>query len=208
MMPASVHSIRLGARSWWRRLQCVLAFAVLGWVAHADQPTEPPVPPTAPPALPPDVLAARPTAPPDTAPPSEIPDPTELIAQLELLQQFLELSPAELRRIRQTVALIERLSPEERSRMRERLATMRLDLNEVDQSIALFAKHLPPRERPAFRRFWMSLSHADREQLSAQFSQLDRDARAAWVDARLSEFHAHEEKVLQRLRADPALAGE
>lgn len=163
--------------------------------AVSGPPTEPP------PALSPEVLANRPTQPPPTEPPEAAPDPAELLAQLELLQEFLNLSPAELERVRNTITMIERLSPEERAQMRIRLAAMQVELRQMEGSFTTFESLLAGRLQSDFRRFWISLPPHERMRLRHQFDTLPEEERSDWLTARVELFQKHEASVIQRLQA-------
>jgi hypothetical protein len=188
------------------RLIGLVLVAVLGLGAEPPAPSPGAVSPPreVPPALPEGIMATKPTTLPPSPPPDEPPDPTALFAQLELLQEFLSLSPDELRKIQGTIALIERLSPEERSQMRRRLAQLKLDLRHLDGELDPFAAHLEATAREDFRRFWISLPPSERMRLQSRFASLPASERGAWVRQRLEVFRAHEKAILERLQASAA----
>lgn len=151
------------------------------------------------PEIPAEVLSSQPKAPPPEAPPTTIPDSSELYAQLELLYDFLNLSPQHLQRISRTIALIERLSPEERTQMRKRLERMQLDLGGIEEALAPFSSYLAGQAQLDFRRFWISMPPSERRRLTDQLATLEASERPDWVQAHLQRFYEHEQTVRRRL---------
>ena len=164
--------------------------------ANSGPPEAPSLPP---PELPAEIKNARPTTPP---PPP--PDLSELHAQLALLEEFLNLPPEELQRVRHTITLIERLSVEEREAMKQRLAQMRAEIRSADSQIGPFLGVLSESRRPAFRRMWLSLPQAERNRLVESFAHTPKDNQPAWLDERLDAFLSEEKEALRRLSSPPS----
>jgi len=153
-------------------------------------------PDVTPPAIKPEDLPARPQTPP---PPP--PDPSVLREQLALLEQFLNRTPEELRKMRQTIEMIERMDTQEREFLRVRIRQITARTPEAEDTLARW-KPLVPRERQGtLNKYWLSLSPTQRQDLETALSAASTDeAQAALLRGHLDQFDAKLKAAMESMR--------
>lgn len=134
-----------------------LCAALLGPASPAfAQPGNPPL--KTPPPLPPELLNNPPPQ-----PPPDLPDPSELISQLKQLEELLSLSPDKLRKLRQTIEFIEKMSEPEREAMRIRISQVTQMTDALRQEIDTLSRLVPAIAKPDVSQFWLAEKETDRE---------------------------------------------
>ena len=136
-----------------RSLRCSISLMLLACMVQADPPPVPRNLPT-PPPLPPELLEKGPPT-----PPPDLPDPSELFAQLRQLEELLSMEPGKLSSLRQTIEYIEKLSPDEREAMRLRLVEITRATPALKAEISTLKTRLPPRLESSFSQFWLAASN-------------------------------------------------
>jgi hypothetical protein len=149
----------------------------------------------APPPLPPEILNNPPPQ-----PPPDLPDPSELIAQLKQLDELLSMSPEKLRKLRQTVEFIEKMSDAEREAMRIRLSQVTRMTDDLRQEIATLSKIVPKIPRSDISQFWLAESDARREQMRASLAALPAAEQAALLQSWISEFVVKRDEVFRQMK--------
>lgn len=170
-------------------LVCGLSFSPTETSGQALQPPPPP------PALPEEILRTRPPGPPP-APPDE----SALREQMQLLDQFLQLPPEKLARMRQTIELIERMEEEERELLRIRIRQFTEMTPELRAELRQIGEALPMPSRQIFSQYWLSLKEPQRESWRSRLKDLDAADRAEMLRPAIEEFEAHLTQIFAEMR--------
>lgn len=149
----------------------------------------------APPPLPPEILNSRPPA-----PPADLPDPSELIAQLKQLEELLSLSPEKLSKLRQTIEFIEKMSDAEREAMRIRLAQVTQMTDELRQEIDSLARFIPVARRSDLSQFWLAASDAERTAIRNELSDLPPSEKSDLLLSRIASFVERRDEVFSKMQ--------
>jgi|GEM_PF-700153 len=96
-----------------------------------------------------------------------------------LLQHLLEMDDAQLTSIRQTIERIEKMSPEEKQKMRERIGKMHdMPSGNVEAMRQKFKK-IPQEQREAMRERWIEMTPEERAQWRDKLRSLSPEERKA-----------------------------
>ncbi|MCC5838787.1 MAG: DUF3106 domain-containing protein [Opitutales bacterium] len=170
-------------------LICGLPFSPAETSGQALQPPPPP------PALPDEILRTRPPGPPP-APPDE----SALREQMQLLDQFLQLPPEKLARMRQTIEMIERMEEEERELLRIRIRQFTEMTPELRSELRQMGEALPMSSRQVFGQYWLSLNESQREDWRSRLKDLNAADRAEKLRPAIEEFEAHLTQIFTEMR--------
>lgn len=96
-----------------------------------------------------------------------------------LLQHLLQMDDAQLANIRQTVERIEKMPPEERTKMRERIGKMQNMPPEKVEAMRAKFKAIPPEQRDAMRQRWMEMPHEERKEWRSKLKAMTPEERKA-----------------------------
>jgi len=133
-------------------------------------------------------------------PPPELPDPSQLIDQLQQLQELLSMPPERLQKLRHTIEFIERMSPSEREAMHIRLSQITRMTDELRDEIRDLANHVPSLPQSDVSQFWLSNSQSEREAFRSHFSKLDNVEKAAFLKEKVDAFVERRDEVFARMR--------
>lgn len=159
----------------------------------AGEETSPP--PGGPPPIPDELLRMRPPPPPPSAP-----DDRQLREQLELFDQFLQLPPEKLRRMRQTIEAIERMSEEDRELFRVRIRQFTEMSPRMREELRREGRGLPAAYQRVFSQFWLSLYPEEREQLRSRMEGMEPEERRRYLVAELDRFQARMDEIFAEMR--------
>ena len=160
---------------------------------HAPAPdTLPPPPP-----IPQELLNRRPPP-----PPANLPDPSELIGQLKQLDELLSLPADRLLRLRQTIELIEKMSPAERETMRIRLAQVTRTTPELRSEIDAFTAMLPTLPRTDISQFWLAASPEERDSVRLNIEKMEPAAAAEFLLRAIQQFVRKRDDAFQKMQAE------
>lgn len=180
----------------------LLAGFLLSGIATAQNdspPSEPPPPPPKnlpdPPPLPEDVRESKPGE-----PPSDLPDPAELIEQLKQLDSLLRMPPNKLKRLRQTIEFIEKMSDSEREAMRIRLSQITQSTPELKKEINDMAQWIDDLNKNDISQFWLSLKSQDRKRLRNHFQSLEKEKKASLLKEKVQSFIQERDRVFQKMQ--------
>lgn len=182
---------------WYRRIPLLVVVAALivsiggSTLSAVDPPADMP----APPPLPEDMLNKRPTG-----PPPDLPDPTELIAQLKQLEELLSLKPSKLQKLRETIEFIEKMSSEEREAMRIRLSQVTRMTDDLRSEINAFARLVPEINKSDLSQFWLAASEEDRSEIRERMAGLETSQKQDLLAARIDAFVDHRDAVFKRMK--------
>ncbi|MDP0499374.1 MAG: hypothetical protein Q7P63_04665 [Verrucomicrobiota bacterium JB022] len=182
----------------WSRLiplSCLLGLPLL---AHAAPSLDIGSPPDEVPELPAELKGKTPPP-----PPTDLPDADKLRAQLRTLEFLLNMQPEDLQRLRQSLEMIERLSPEQRQAMRIKLAEMRSPAPMPPQ-VAIVVQELQPNRQRRFTQWWVSLATEQRETLEARIIEMPAEERHAWIEEHLQLFEQHLKSKIEAMRLQAA----
>ncbi len=152
-------------------------------------------PPGRPPPIPDELLRMRPPPPPPSAP-----DDRQLREQLELFDQFLQLPPEKLRRMRQTIEAIERMSEEDRELFRVRIRQFTEMSPQMREEIRREGRGLPQQYQRVFSQYWLSLYPEQRERLRVRMEGMDEAERRDYLVAELDRFQARMDEIFAEMR--------
>ena len=117
----------------------------------------------------------------------------EDLAPLFALERLLQMSPDELRQLRETIARIEAMTPEERQEALEKIQDFRqLDRTRRDELRRRF-REMPPAERRALLRYWASLSPSEARQERRKLRQMKPEQRRAYREQIVQRYGAEKE---------------
>lgn len=152
-------------------------------------------PPGRPPPIPDELLRMRPPPPPPAAP-----DDRQLREQLELFDQFLQLPPEKLRRMRQTIEAIERMSEEDRELFRVRIRQFTEMSPQMREEIRREGRGLPAAYQRVFSQYWLSLYPEEREQRRSRMEGMAPEERQEFLVAELDRFQARMDEIFAEMR--------
>lgn len=178
----------------WIKIPSLTVAAFLSGLSSPDLLAASP-PLQAPPPLPPEILNSRPPA-----PPADLPDSSELIAQLRQLEELLSLGPEKLRKLRQTIEFIEKMSDAERESMRIRLSQVTQMTDELRQEIDSLARFLPAARRSDLSQFWLASTDAERTAIRRELSDLSPSEKSALLSSRISAFVERRDEVFSKMQ--------
>jgi hypothetical protein len=166
---------------------CLINLSIAQDTAPENLPAPPPLPEglaeSAPPELPPD-----------------LPDSRELLDQLRQLDDLLALDKERLVKLRETIELIERMSPEEREAMRIRLSQITRMTPELRSEIQKLQSLIPDATRGSLSQFWLSLSEEHRDGYRREMEQLPRAQRGPWLKAKVTAFEKYRDQIFEEMR--------
>ena len=177
-----------------RSLRCILLLLALTSRLQAAPPPVPENLPT-PPPLPPELLEKGPPT-----PPPDLPDPSEMFAQLRQLEELLAMKPEKLSSLRQTIEYLERLSPEEREAMRLRLGESTRATPVLRAEINKLKGLLPANLQSSFSQFWLAASAEDRETVRTYLGDHSEKQQVAFLTDQVEAFVKHREEVFARMK--------
>lgn len=167
---------------------CLVSSSIAGESPPANLPAPPPLP---------DGLAQ--SSPPELPP--DLPDSRELLDQLRQLDELLALDKERLKKLRETIELIERMSPEEREGMRIRLSQITRMTPELRSEIQQLLSLLPdPSRGSSLSQFWLSLSEEHRDQYRKEMEKLPRSQRGTWLLAKITAFEKYRDHIFEEMR--------
>ena len=149
-----------------------------------------------PPPLPPEVRDRVPMT-----PPPDLPDPSELFAQLKQLEELLSLSPTKLSKLRQTIEYIEKMAPDEREAMRIRLSQITRVTPALRQEIDQLAQWLPKDLHSGLSQFWLAASTEERDRVREQLARLEDPEKSDFLGERVRAFIQKRDEVFAKMRA-------
>lgn len=152
-------------------------------------------PPGRPPPIPDELLRMRPPPPPPAAP-----DDRQLREQLELFDQFLQLPPEKLRRMRQTIEAIERMSEEDRELFRVRIRQFTEMSPQMREEIRREGRGLPAAYQRVFSQYWLSLYPEERAQRRSRMEGMAPEERQEFLVAELDRFQARMDEIFAEMR--------
>lgn len=132
-------------------------------------------------------------------PPVDLPDTERLRGQLRMLDALLTMSPEDLQRLRQSIEMIERLSPEQRMAMRARLTEMRTP-PPLPPSIAAVVQEMHPTRQRRLVQWWVSLTDDERTTVQVRLGELTVTERRMYLDENLVVFEKHLHDRMEELR--------
>jgi len=153
----------------------------------------PPLPP--PPPFPKELLNRVPPA-----PPPGLPDENELRGQLRQLEELLSLPAENLKRMRETIEMLERMSPEQRESLRLRLLKFKELSPALTREIDQLAPLLPESDRRMFRDYWISLTEEQRAAARERLAQLDTNGKTLWLDRETTAFAQRRDELFRTMR--------
>jgi hypothetical protein len=149
-----------------------------------------------PPPLPPELLGAPPPA-----PPANLPSAADMIAELRQLDELLQLSADQLRKLRQTLELIEKMSPAEREAMRLRLAEITRMTPELRREVGELSELLPPFYRNLLSQYWLAMNADQRAEVRRKLNQMPGpEARTAWLVEQVDAFRVYRDALFDKMR--------
>lgn len=173
------------------RMLLLSAFLLVGTLAsQTDRPDFP-----TPPPLPDEIMERKPMT-----PPPGLPDPSELIAQLQQLEELLSLSPEKLGKLRQTIEFIERMSPDEREAMRIRLTQVTRLTSGLRQEIDQLAELVPSLRKSDLSQFWLAASESQRVALRDELESLSPKDKTGLLEDEVTTFVQRREEVFEKMR--------
>ncbi|NDV62681.1 hypothetical protein G0Q06_09485 [Puniceicoccales bacterium CK1056] len=172
----------------------ILSAALLG-SGLASIAQEKPAPLQAPPPLPPEILNNPPPQ-----PPPNLPDPSELIAQLKQLEELLSLSPEKLQKLRQTVEFIEKMSEAEREAMRIRISQVTQMTDELRQEIETLCRLVPGIHKPDVSQFWLAERKVDRDRKRSALADLSAPDQSKLLREWITDFVEKREEVFKEMK--------
>jgi hypothetical protein len=135
-----------------------------------------------------------------TEPPPDLPDPSELIAQLTQLEELLSLEPAKLQKLRETIEFIERMSSEEREAMRIRLRQVTRMTGSLRAEIDDLALLVPDLGKSDLSQFWLAASEDDRTEVRNHLKDLERKQKQRFLTKRVKAFVEHRDAVFAQMK--------
>lgn len=135
-------------------------------------------------------------------PPPNLPDDGLIRQQLEQLNELLQMSPQQLRRIRETIEMIERMSPEERSKLRTRLQEFINLSPDLQQEIKELAQQVDPGQRSLLRQYWMSLRPEERSAMLEQLHAMSDEEVKSSLRTQLNSFRKEREEAFEAMRRE------
>jgi hypothetical protein len=111
------------------------------------------------------------------------PDTTRAqLRQLDQLERILQMEPQQLEALRMTITRVEKMSEEEKARLRRSIAGLRaLPAQERSETVESL-KDLTPRERRLLRRHWLEMDEKERDAERERLRELSTEERAAYWD--------------------------
>ena len=185
--------MRSGARKQFVSFVLLLLAAGSGPAVLAQPSQRPPNLPE-PPPLPPS-LEGRPME-----PPPDLPDFSELQEQLRQLQELLSMPPEKLRKLRQTIEFIEKMSPAERDAMHIRLSQITQATPELKDEINQLARRLPGDLHSSLSQFWYASSTGERDLIRSELEQLSAEEGGAFLREKVTAFIQHRDEVFAKMR--------
>lgn len=128
-----------------------------------------------------------------------IPDPTNLFGQLDQMSQLIQLSPEQLKQLRLTIEFLEKLSEDERDKMRIRLAEI-AEVSKLRKSeVRHLVPYLPPRFHSDLSQLWMAASDEERASIMKAIEPLENWDKGQYLIARVEEYVAKRDQVYSEL---------
>jgi len=178
-----------------RSLRCIFLLLALFSRLQAAPPPVPEGLPT-PPPLPPELLEKGPPT-----PPPDLPDPSEMFAQLRQLEELLAMAPEKLSSLRQTIEYLERLSPEEREAMRLRLVEITRATPALRAEIGQLEGFLPNNLRSSFSQFWLAATEEERSTIRNYLEDHSgNQEKIDFLSAKVEAFVKRREEVFARMK--------
>ncbi len=175
-------------------IQGILLFCALGICLEGPAQTSPENLPT-PPPLPP-ALRNKPLT-----PPPDLPDPSELYAQLNQLGDLLNMGPEKLNKLRETIEFIEKMSPDEREAMRIRISQITQATPEIKEEIEGLVYRFPEIPRSNLSQFWYAASKDERSSIRENLKILDKDKQFQFLNAKVEAFVRKRDEVFESMRS-------
>jgi hypothetical protein len=133
-------------------------------------------------------------------PPPDLPDPTELIAQLKQLEELLSLEPAKLQKLRETIEFIEKMSAEEREAMRIRLSQVTRMTAALRAEIDDLANLVPAVGKSDLSQFWLAATEEERAEIRKRMDELESGQKQDLLASRIQAFVQHRDAVFSRMK--------
>jgi hypothetical protein len=169
-------------------LFCALGICLQGWAQTS--PENLPVPPPLPPSL-----RNKPLT-----PPPDLPDPSELYAQLNQLGDLLNMSLEKLNKLRETIEFVEKMSPDEREAMRIRISQITQSTPEIKKEIEELVSRFPEIPRSNLSQFWYAASKDERSSIRQKLKTLDEDKQFPFLNAKVEAFVRKRDEVFEGMR--------
>jgi hypothetical protein len=147
--------------------------------------------------LPPGVLENRPTE-----PPPGLADPETRNEQFRQLYKLLSMSSEELTRTRQTIEMIEKMSPDQREFMRTRLMQMQEDAPAIRAEILEYAAEMNASYRGQASDYWLALRPEERKEERARMDALAGEELVQYLTERLDRFAEERNALRKRMLGD------
>ena len=110
------------------------------------------------------------------------------------------MSPDKLRRLRQTIEFIEKMSPTEREAMRIRLSHITQATPKIRKEIDELAKLLPSGLHSPVSQFWLAASEAERNIIRSHIARLDDDEKGPFLEKKVQAFIIHRDEVFKAMK--------
>ena len=133
-------------------------------------------------------------------PPPDLPDFSELQAQLRQLEELLALPPERLSKLRQTIEFIERMSQAERDAMHIRLSQITQSTPKLKAEINQIARVLSPDLHSSFSQFWHASSAEERENMRSMLDTLSDEEKSTFLEEKIATFVQHRDKVFTTMK--------
>jgi hypothetical protein len=133
-------------------------------------------------------------------PPPDLPDMSELQSQLKQLEELLSMPPEKLRRLRQSIEFIERMSTVERESMHIRLSQITQATPELLEEINTFNRFLPQHLHSTFSQFWYASSEEERGSVRSRLSELETRDKIEFLTPKVEAFARHRDEVFAKMR--------
>ena len=117
-----------------------------------------------------------------------------------MLANFLQLPPDELRKMRQTIEMIERMPMEDREFLRLRIRQITERGPEVEAALKRWRPSVAAHHRGTLAKYWLSLSRDERTGLESELTALGPDAQQALLRQKLTDFEARMAASLESMR--------
>jgi hypothetical protein len=133
-------------------------------------------------------------------PPPNLPDPAELMDQLNQLQELIAMSPEKLARLRQSIEFIEKMSPAEREAMRFRLSQVTQLNTNLKADVDALHTIAPSLNKSDLAQYWIASSEDERADTRQALDKLNNSKeKSALLKLRVQAFVERREATLQRM---------
>jgi hypothetical protein len=133
-------------------------------------------------------------------PPPELPDISQLQTQLKQLEELLSMPPEKLRKLRQTIEFIEKMSPAERDSMHIRLSQITQSTPELVEEITQMSQLMPKALESTLSQFWYASSEEERQITRSQLNSLQDSQKTAYLSDKVEAFAKHRDEVFAKMR--------